>query len=102
MAERSTFLLGSYFQIIADELNVAPPKIKLPLGPVLLAASLCEKICAPLGIEPPLHRRRVSFFQNNRAFSVEKAKRTLGFSPDVSLREGVSRTIKWYEENGWL
>jgi nucleoside-diphosphate-sugar epimerase len=94
--------LRELFQVIADELNVAPPKIKLPLGPVLFAASLCEKICAPLGIEPPLHRRRVSFFQNNRAFSVKKAKSVLGFSPDVSLREGVGRTIKWYEENGWL
>lgn len=94
--------LRELFQVIADELNVSPPKIKIPLWPVLLAASLCEKICVPLGIEPPLHKRRVSFFQNNRAFSVEKAKKMLGFSPDISLEEGVSRTIKWYEENGWL
>ena len=93
--------LRELFQVIADELNVSPPKIKIPLGPVLLAASLCEKICVPLGIEPPLHKRRVSFFQN-RAFSVEKAKKMLSFSPDISLKEGISRTIKWYEENGWL
>ena len=94
--------LKDLVQMIAKELNVTIPKIKIPLTPVLLLAYICERICAPLGIEPPLHKRRVSFFQNNRAFSVEKAKNILGFQPQISLREGIKRTISWYEENGWL
>jgi len=55
-----------------------------------------------LGIEPPLHKRRVSFFRNNRAFSVQKAKKILGFKSQVSLREGIRSTIRWYEDHGWL
>ena len=78
------------------------PKIKIPLPPVLLMAYICERICAPLGVEPPLHKRRVSFFQNNRAFSIEKAKKILGYRTHISLKEGIQRTVRWYEDNGWL
>ncbi len=94
--------LKELVQLIAKELNASVPKIKIPLAPVLLMAYICERICAPLGIEPPLHKRRVSFFQNNRAFSIEKAKRILGYKPQVSLREGIQKTIQWYEGNGWM
>ncbi len=94
--------LNELFRLIAEELGVSAPKLKVPLGPVLLLAVICEKIFIPFGIEPPLHRRRVSFFQNNRAFSVEKAKRILGYSSKVSLKEGIRRTIQWYETNGFL
>jgi len=94
--------LKELVQLIASELKVPPPKLKVPLAPVLWLATLCEHFCVPFGIEPPLHRRRVSFFQNNRAFSIEKAKRILGYEPHVSLREGIQRTIQWYEDHGWL
>jgi len=94
--------LRELVQLIAAELQVSPPKLKIPLTPVLWLATLCEQVCAPFGVEPPLHRRRVSFFQNNRAFSIEKAKRLLGYQPEISLRQGILRTIQWYQEQGWL
>jgi len=94
--------LKALVRLIASDLKVPPPKLKLPLVPVLWLATLCEHLCAPFGIEPPLHRRRVSFFQNNRAFSIEKAKRVLAYKPQVSLREGIQRSIRWYEDHGWL
>jgi nucleoside-diphosphate-sugar epimerase len=65
--------LNNLFKLIAEELGVTPPKISVPMWPVVVLAAICEKVCVPFGIEPPLHRRRVSFFRNNRAFSVEKA-----------------------------
>lgn len=88
--------------LIASELGVRPPRWHLPLRPVLAAADLCERFCVPLGLEPPLHRRRVSFFQNDRAFTVDKARRVLGFQPRMTLREAVRSTIGWYRESGWL
>jgi nucleoside-diphosphate-sugar epimerase len=53
------------------------------------------------GLEPPLHRRRADFFTKNRAFSIEKARRMLGYDPQADLEEGV-RTATWYREAGWL
>lgn len=94
--------LNELVSTIADELGVQPPRIRVPLTPVLWAASLCEAVFVPLGVEPPLHRRRVSFFQNNRAFSIDKAKSMLGYQPKVSLREALRRTIHWYQQQGWM
>lgn len=88
--------------LIAGELGVHPPRLKVPMGPVLALASLTERVFAPLGLEPPLHRRRVSFYQNNRAFTVEKARRLLGYEPRISLQDGLRRTIDWYQKQGWL
>ncbi|HEY9422187.1 MAG TPA: NAD-dependent epimerase/dehydratase family protein, partial [Thermoanaerobaculia bacterium] len=94
--------LSNLVSTIASELRVPAPRWRLPLGPVLMAADLCERIFVPFKREPPLHRRRVSFFQNNRAFSVGKAKEILGFRPRMGLRDSLRATIGWYRERGWL
>lgn len=94
--------LNDLCQLIANELTVDPPSLRLPMAPVLAAATLCEKLCAPFGIEPPLHRRRVSFFQNNRAFSIQKVKDILGYEPQYSLQDTIHKTAEWYKQEGYL
>jgi len=74
----------------------------VPAAPLRWAAALCELICVPFGLEPPLHRRRVEFWTKSRAFSIEKARRLLGYAPAVDLEEGVARTAAWYRQAGWL
>ncbi|MGD9507344.1 MAG: NAD-dependent epimerase/dehydratase family protein [Geminicoccaceae bacterium] len=74
--------------------------VKLPAGPILLAGDLCERLCRPLGISPPIYRRRIEFFVNNRAYDTTKARTRLGFSPQVSLDEGLARTLAWYRQQG--
>jgi nucleoside-diphosphate-sugar epimerase len=94
--------LRDLVQRIAEHLAVAPPWLRLPMAPFSLAASACEAIFPPLGLEPPLHHRRLSFYRNQRAFRVDKAKRLLGFQPQLSLDQTLARTIAWYREAGWL
>ena len=76
--------------------------VKIPVGPVLLAGDLCEWICRPFGISPPLYRRRIEFFVNNRAYDTTKARTRLGFTPGVNLNDGLARTLAWYREQGLL
>ena len=75
---------------------------KVPVAPLRWAAAACEAVCIPLRIEPPLHRRRVEFWTKSRAFSIEKARRGLGYEPQVELEDGVARTCAWYRHAGWL
>lgn len=74
----------------------------VPVGPLLAVAALVESVCVPLGIDPPLHRRRVEFWVKSRAFSTAKARRLLGYEPRVDLEEGFARTVASYREAGWL
>lgn len=94
--------LNELVAIVAEEARVPPPKLHLPVWPFWFAGALCEALCGPLGIEPPLYRRRVDFFTKSRAFDSARARTELGYAPAVGVREGVRRTLAWYREHGWL
>lgn len=36
--------------------------------------------------------------QPRRCLSIEKAKREIGFSPKISIEEGLRRTVEWFED----
>jgi len=75
---------------------------RIPARPIQWAGDVVEAVCVPLGLEPPLHRRRVDFWTKSRAFTIEKARRLLGYAPKVDVDEGIARTAAWYREAGWL
>ena len=87
---------------MARELGVRPPRWRLPVWPFWTAGLLCEMVCVPLRIEPPLYRRRVDFYTKSRAFDTTRARQELGYSPQVGLADGIRRTIAWYREQGLL
>ena len=88
--------------MVASELKVEPPKIHWPVWPFWTAGLLCEMVCVPLRIEPPIFRRRVDFYTKSRAFDTTRAQRELGFAPKVDLEEGIKRTADWYRNEGLL
>jgi dihydroflavonol-4-reductase len=88
--------------LVAKELRVEPPKRHLPVWPFWTAGLICEIVCVPLRIEPPLYRRRVDFYTKSRAFDTTRAQTELGFAPKVGLEEGIKRTADWYRNEGLL
>ncbi|MCA9732869.1 MAG: NAD-dependent epimerase/dehydratase family protein [Deferribacteres bacterium] len=94
--------LGELVAKIATILKRDVPKTKIPVWPVWTAGLLCEIVCRPIGIAPPIYRRRVDFFIKDRAFDISKAKKLLGYQPKIALEDGLTRTASWYAEKGWL
>ncbi len=94
--------LEQLVHLVAKELQVAPPRVHLPVWPFWTAGLLCELICVPLRIEPPIYRRRVDFYTKSRAFDTTRARTELGFAPKVDLDAGIKRTADWYRREGWL
>jgi nucleoside-diphosphate-sugar epimerase len=94
--------LNELIAVIAREAGVEPPRTKLPVWPFWLAGAACEAVCVPLGIEPPIYRRRVDFFTKSRAFDITRARNEIGYAPKVGLREGIRKTLAWYRQQGWL
>ncbi|MEX0653271.1 MAG: NAD-dependent epimerase/dehydratase family protein [Phycisphaeraceae bacterium] len=87
---------------VGDVVGRPCPKGRLPIGPLKLAATACQALCRPLGVEPPLHPRRLDFFIKDRGFCIDKAQRELGYVPRVDLADGLARTAQWYFEQGHL
>lgn len=74
----------------------------VPYAPVYLASVACAAASRFMGLNPALYPRRVEFFSKSRAFSIDKAKRLLGYQPKIGLREGLLQTAAWYREQGYL
>jgi dihydroflavonol-4-reductase len=102
IAGESYVTLNQWTAGVAAALGRVPPRGRLPYWPLFVSAAACEALCRPFGIEPPLHRRRAGFFVKNRAFSIEKARRELGYQPKVEIDEGLRRTAAWYVAHGHL
>jgi nucleoside-diphosphate-sugar epimerase len=94
--------LNDLVALVAGVLEVPTPKIHLPVWPFWIAGAACEAACVPFGLEPPLYRRRVDFFTKSRAFDTSRARREIGYEPQVGLRDGIRRTVEWYRAHGWL
>jgi nucleoside-diphosphate-sugar epimerase len=94
--------LNDLVAMIAEIAGVARPAIHLPVWPFWTAGALCEAVCAPFGIEPPLYRRRVDFFTKSRAFDISRARDGIGYAPQIRLRDGLTRTMEWYRAHGWI
>lgn len=94
--------LNDIVDMIADILGRPKKKIHLPAAPFQLAGTICEKICIPFNIEPPIYRRRVDFFTKSRSFTIDKARTMLGYDPKFDYARGLAVTAKWYKDNNLL
>ncbi|MFN7952579.1 MAG: NAD-dependent epimerase/dehydratase family protein [bacterium] len=94
--------LSALITAIARIAGTRPPRLRLPLAPVALAARWMERLARPFGVRPPLYPERVAFFTKERAYSIDKARRLLGFEPAVDLETGLRRTLADYRADGWL
>jgi nucleoside-diphosphate-sugar epimerase len=94
--------LNDLVSAVGVSLGVAVRIVHLPFTPLWLASSACEAVCTPLGLEPPLFRRRADWFRQNRAFTIDRARRVLGYAPKIDLPTGLARTAQWYRDNGYL
>lgn len=87
---------------IAKAVDVSPKRWRSPLWPFMAIATVLETTLRPLGIQPPLHRRRMDFFTKSFQISTDKAQRVLGFKAKIDFIQGTRETARWYENNKLL
>ena len=87
---------------IATSVSRTLPSLKIPLFPVAAAAWTLEETLGRIGIQPPLHRRRLDFFRKNLTFSNDGRKLIMGQTPMTDFSTGINKTLDWYRRAGWL
>lgn len=88
--------------IIAREYNHKLRVVRLPIAPFFLLGDICEAICKPLKLNPPIYRRRVAFYSKDRYFSTRKMREILGYIPLYENEKGIVESAQWYRDNKWL
>jgi 2-alkyl-3-oxoalkanoate reductase len=90
-----------FIEGIADGLGLPRPKGSVPLWLARLAAWWMEGAARRRNDPHPprLTQGRLKFLGMNLDFSIEKAKRELGYQPRYTFDQGLAETIAWYRLN---
>ncbi len=77
--------------------------VRMPLWGVKAVSVIAEKIGVARMKPSTLNRDKYKIMkQRNWGVDVSKASRDFGFSPRMSLADGISESIRWYREEGWI
>lgn len=88
--------------VTATVLGKKPVTIRLNPRMVRKAANVVETTASFFGSYPVFNREKANEMILQWTCSSEKAKKELNYFPDVTLEEGISRTIHWYKRHYWL
>jgi nucleoside-diphosphate-sugar epimerase len=85
---------------IADGLGLARPKMHLPLWLGQLTAAWMEPLARAVGLRkpPPVTQARIKFLGLNLDFSIDRARRELGYSPPTPFAQALAETVQWYRQ----
>jgi len=87
---------------IADALGAKRPSLKVPVGFAKPVAAVLEFMGKIFRFEPILTRSRIMMMADNFGYSIEKARKELGYEPGHGLREGIGLTVADYRRTGKL
>jgi nucleoside-diphosphate-sugar epimerase len=92
-----------FFEAICAGLDLPRPHQRLPGWLAAGAVRLLRwqgQWAAPRGRRALLPPAQYKFLLLNLDFSIEKARRELGYSPRYTFEQGMTQTIAWYKQNG--
>jgi nucleoside-diphosphate-sugar epimerase len=101
LADERAYTMNEFFNTVAKEERVRKP-IHLPKFLAYLIALPLEILAKTTKKSVPLSFTRVRTLTISKSFSIDKAKKELGYKPKINLQEGIRRTVNWYRERGIL
>jgi nucleoside-diphosphate-sugar epimerase len=99
IADGSRRTWRDYVDALADALGKRRPVLDLPSAVALPLARALEASHRVLRFpgRPLLTRHAVYVLSRNQEYPAERARRELGFAPDVRFAEGVARAVEWLQ-----
>ena len=100
VSDGSAVTWRQYVDRLAKIAGVSSPKIVIPYRLAYLAGWKMEKLYGILPIKgrPLLTRMAAELFGTNQGFPIDKARRKLGYEPEVDFNEGMHRVEVWLNQ----
>src|SRR5205814_846170 len=92
-----------FIEAVADGLGLKKSKQLLPYWLAALIVRLLKRQmlrATAAGRKPIVSPATFKFMLLNLDFSIEKAKRELGYRPRFTFDEGIRETVTWYRQEG--
>jgi len=93
-----------YVDRLAHIVGVPRPRLVIPRRLAYMAGWAMEKIYGALRLRsrPLLTRMVAELFGTDQGFPIDKARRELGYEPQVDFDEGMRRVEAWLHEAGYV
>jgi nucleoside-diphosphate-sugar epimerase len=80
---------------VAELAGLPPPRLHIPLPLARLLSNVVEGIAKRRGAKDPpiINRARYKFLALNLDFSIEKARRVLGYQPPFTFEQGIEQAM---------
>jgi nucleoside-diphosphate-sugar epimerase len=84
---------------VADAMDLPRASLAPPYWLAWVVTWCCEKMAKLRGAEqaPNFNFTRFKFMAMNLDFSIDKARRELGYNPRVSFADAMAETMNWYK-----
>ncbi|HVB20417.1 MAG TPA: NAD-dependent epimerase/dehydratase family protein [Ktedonobacteraceae bacterium] len=91
---------AQYLNMIADCLQVPHVSLHLPYSVLYSGGRVAELTWRALGrrnaAPPPVTTYGVTLLGGNQLFSIDKARKQLGYTPEYDIQRGVAEGVQWY------
>ena len=89
---------------LCDNAGIPVPNKSVPLPVAKTLANLMEGLYRLLGKQeaPLLSSARIKFHGLNLDYSIDKARRILGYTPSTDFTDAMRTTVSWYRDVGLL
>ena len=93
---------AEYLNTIADCLHVSHISRRFPYTALYATGRTAELLWRAMGrrkaAPPPITTYGVTLLGGDQQFSIDKARRELGYAPEFAVSRGVEEGVKWYVE----
>ncbi len=86
----SSTTFRDYFTQLARAAGISPPRVSLPKSIAYAVARLTAVVHRLGGPPPPFTKSAVDYITRQSTYSIEEARRTLGYQPRVTLAAGMA------------
>lgn len=97
---RNDITIGDWFQMLAKATGAPPPTRNMPAGVVSGLGLVLEGLARVFGFKPPITRNAVRYITRSGGYSIDKARRELGYSPRVTVEEALAEIGQHYGSGG--
>ena len=102
LAGKAPVAIRELADVIARAEGIRLPSGRIPFFAARAVAGVGDLLPPGLKQHAPLTRSRLEFLTHSRVYDVSKAARLLDFAAATDLSTGVTQTVEWYRERGYL
>ncbi len=102
VAESDAYTMKQLIELLGEACDKDGFRLYVPAFLLYIMAFVAQTLSALVGATPMLTREKAREILSSWEVTTDKAKELLGFTSQISFKQGARSTYDWYLKHGWL